>query len=953
MTTQQFASAQAALAELERLVQEAKAGDPFAPVTVLVPSRASALDIPRYLARESGSGVVGVRAFTLIDLAIDLFALSPEASGRGLLDPMIRQGALTASLARNPGVFMEVADQPGTAAALTKTSSGLDGVNVDTAASLPELVQDVLRLNDGAMAALKSACFTEAEALSGAAKLLSQPGALDQLGTIIGFMLPADQGPSTAHLLGTLSAAGMQSLAAEGSVRGVDSIYSASDSDDECRAIVRSVAELLGSGVAGHRIGVFYSASDPYRSLLARRLDEAGIEFSGPAAQDLRDSPQARGLLRLLQLDPSALDVRAVLNTMAEGSVHWSTNDLPSAAACERLYLNPPRDEEAPESDVVLDEKSHERKARRLAELAQFVSFRNALSGGLARVAKASSWPEAAAELRDFIQEFLGPRSASEHPRVSAARGEVFEIADSLSLLDGVAPAPSGGALRTALEQGINRRSGRRGKIGVGISVGTIADGVGRDLDVVILAGMAEGLAPSKVREDPLLPDHFKVELGTGLPTAEQRIALTHQQFLATLASGSRTLVFFPRGNLRGGGSYEMSRWISAGLEDPKSVVELRSYEHGIRTGAGTTNGLAPTAQEWRLRSCLSGKRNELASDDSVLHRALEIRHDRHHGAFSRFNGDLSRFAGNFFNPAKAISPTSLEDWATNPFSYFMKRVLKVSVFEDIQLELQISPIQRGELIHKALETFVLGATEGAQASTEQDLTSIGEVLFQKPENSAWLGHLWDRDRSRMLADLRRVFAADQRDAAKGWTYQQPEAGFGPAEYGKQYQHEPVNLTLLDGQEIQFLGFVDRIDRHESGAVRVIDYKTGGTSRFKGMSQTDPTAGGKKFQLPVYGLFARRLQADTAVPVQAQYWFVSQDADPIGYAVDDAVLHQLRTDASVIVSALHRGVFPHKPEESSFSNFTNLAGTAGAKHTWQRLSKASELVSLAILKDDK
>ena len=119
------------------------------------------------------------------------------------------------------------------------------------------------------------------------------------------------------------------------------------------------------------------------------------------------------------------------------------------------------------------------------------------------------------------------------------------------------------------------------------------------------------------------------------------------------------------------------------------------------------------------------------------------------------------------------------------------------------------------------------------------------------------------------------------------------------------------------------------------------------------MSQDDPTAGGKKFQLPVYGLFARSLQADAAVPVHAQYWFVSQDADPIGYAVDDVVLHQLRVNASVIVSALHRGIFPHKPEESSFSNFTNLSGTASAKHTWQRLSKTAELASLAILKDDK
>lgn len=953
MTTQQFDSTQAALAELQRLVQEAKAEDPFAPVTVIVPSRGSALDIPRYLARNSGSGVVAVRAFTLDDLAAELFALSPGAHGRALLDPMIRQGALSAALAFSPGVFEEVADQPGTAAALTKTSSALDTVQLGDGVALPDLVRDVVRLQGAALAALKPAYFTAAEACSGAAKLVTEFGVRDRLGTIIGFMLPADQGSGAEPLLEALAAAGMHVLAATGSISRIEAISSASDSDDECRAVVRSVADLLSSGVPGHRIGVFYSASDPYRSLLVRRLEEAHIEFSGPAAHQLRDSPLARGLLRLLQLNPKAMDVRGVLNVMAEGTMHWRDQELPSPAACERLYLNPPADDEAAEDDVVLDEKSPERRDRRLAEQAQFARFRTALADALTDVGTAETWTAAAAGLRNFVQGFMGPRSATEHPRVGGARAEVLEVVDSLGLLDGVAPAPSPGAVRTALGQGIERRSGRTGKIGVGVSVGTIADGVGRDLDIAIVVGLAEGLAPAKVREDPLLPDDIKTRLATGLPTAEQRAALAHQQFLSALASGQRTFVFFPRGNLRGGGAYELSRWISADLPDTSRIVELKSYEHGIRTGAGTASGLAPTAQEWRLRTCLSGGRSNLAVADGILHRALEVRYDRHHGAFSRFNGDLSRHAGSFFDPAKAISPTSLEDWVTNPFGYFMKRVLKAKVFQDLELELQISPIQRGELIHKALETFVLGTTQGAEPPTEDDLMAIGESTFQKPEGSSWLGHLWDRDRSLMLRDLRRVFAADQCDAEEGWSYQQPEAGFGPPEYGDQYQHPPVKLTLLDGQEIQFLGFVDRIDRHKSGALRVIDYKAGGTTRFKGLSQEDPTAGGKKFQLPVYGLFARTLQSEGAPPVHAQYWFVSRDDEMIGYTVSDAVVDRLRSDASVIVSALDRGIFPHKPEESTFTNFTNLAGATGAKHTWQRLSKTPELATLAILKDEK
>ncbi|MGM0930084.1 MAG: PD-(D/E)XK nuclease family protein [Actinomycetota bacterium] len=940
-----------ALAELAAMVGAVQADNPFTPVTVVVPSHASGLDVAHYLARtlNDGRGSVSVRTFTLRDLALELAAAGNLADGRTLLAPMLREGAISSVLAGDPGLFAAVADQPATARAIARTAMMLDAVDEPGDIKLPALVGEVLRVHRKAAAALTTSWLTGNEMFALAQQSLLDPETVRRLGEVIGFMLAPEESPSGGQFRTMLEErAGMTVLLATGALAPDTPVYTSSDADDEARAVVRLVAERIGAGMPGHRIGIFYSAAEPYRALLAQRLAEAGITFVGANAHRLSDAPVARGLLGLLGLDPKNPDLRLVLNVLAEGTLVWKDGKLPSSATCERLYVAPPDEDEDPDSEVP------EHLVRQRENLAAFRQFVTALSAQVEHVLQAESWTEAAAELDVLIGGYLGPRSEQERPELGAARGQVSAIVGELKLLQGIAPVPSPAALRNVLESAIQAKGGWTGKSGTGVSLGSYVDGIGRDLDAVYIVGAAEGLAPARVREDPLLPDAVREQLSPILPTVEDRAAAQKEQFLALLAAGTERVITSPRGNLRGGGAYQLSRWITADAPDGWRPTPLPSHAYGVATGAPTARGLVPTAQEWRLRRCLESDAGpSVLADDPVLPGSLEVRRHRRDGVFSRFNGNLSGRTG-LVDLDKAISPTRLEDWVLSPLAYFLRRILKVDLFEDVTLEVQISSMQKGNLLHAVLEDFVRGATDGGHAPSSTRLMELADAAFGREANPAWLGYLWERDMTTMRQDLRAVFTADQERRSAGWRYEAAEAGFGPEEQGHAYP--PAELELPDGSTARFLGKVDRIDRHASGRVKVIDYKSGKKDKYKALAAENPTAGGTRFQLPVYGLFARQLGGVPSAQVEAEYWFVSRSSGggSTGYTITDDVIDRLSADVGLVITAMHRGYFPPKPESDLYANFSTMMGHPGMKQTWHTLSGAEELRDIAaLLKGEK
>ncbi len=952
-----------ALAELARIVTEAQANNPLAPVTIMVPSHVAGLDVTRYLGRtlNDGAGHAAVHAYTLKDLATELIGADPAVRGRAPLPPTIRLGAISKALTEQPGIFAPVADQPATVRAIARTAVVLDSVqrhpetkHLETQQptdAFPQLTQEVLRLHAAAADALHTNWYTQHESFTVAAEKLQEPAVKKRLGTVIGFMLRTELQPDALMFRNRLEAAGMQHINAAGTVDEATTVITASDADDETRAVARLVVEQLDAGTPGHRIGVFYSVAQPYNALLTQRLAEVGVTFAGPAPRTLTDSPFARGLLQLLALDTADPDKRTILNILSEGTLVWREHELPSSATCERLHSNPPGEEEDDDGDTGAG-AMQSRSTRDRESFALFDAFLTALTSQVKSVQTARSWAEVSTALTTLIDLFLGPRTAQEPPERANARDTLRQLGQDLTNLDRVGPLPRPTLVGSTLEDAINSKGGWVGKIGAGVVIGRYQDAVGRDLDVVYLIGAAEGRAPTRISEDPLLPDAVRASLNGNLPTVEQRAQARKEQFFAALASGTHKTIMSPRGDLRAAGSYELTRWIS-GARIPTEKRDLPSFAHSLEHGAPTTNKVPVTEQEWRIRNLLTASnRAEVITEDPVLNRSVTLTRDRHDGVFSRFNGNLGAQAGSIMDPDRPLSPTRLEDWVTSPFSYFLKHVLKVSIFEDVGLEVQISLIQRGNLVHKILEDYVREVADDGRQPSSDRLLELAEAAFTEFTNPAWLAHVWDRHRARIRQDLHQVFDTDHATAADGWSYLAAEASFGPEETDT---YPPVELTLDDDSSIRFRGKVDRIDQHDDGRLKVIDYKTGGSSRYKKL-KTHPTAEGSRFQLPVYGLFARTLASPATSDVAAQYWFISSAGGfaNIGYEVSDDVITQLREDASLIITAIRGGVFPMRPESTSFTSFTNLMGVASVGQNWIRLQNAPELVPYAeLLKAEK
>jgi ATP-dependent helicase/nuclease subunit B len=942
MTCSNFSSVSDALAELAGIIGRAQATDPLAPVTVVVPSHASGLDVTRYLGRtlNSGEGSAGVRAFTLKDLASELVADDPALNGKRPLLPVLRLGAVSKVLNDHPGLFRDVADRPATASAIAKTAELLDAAPGPSDPALPGLTHEVLRIHGSAKEALASQWYTDHDAFILAGQKLGTTLVKRRLGTVIGFMLGTESRPSESSFRQGLEEAGMQSINASGAVGDSTTLMTASDADDEVRAVVRLVVERLAAGTPGHRIGIFHAASRPYAALLSQRLSESGVTFVGPAAHRLTDSPLARGLLQVLKLDPQQPDTRAILNIHAEGTFVWQEQKLPSSAICEKLHASPPAEDET-------GEKSSDRRAFQLEQFGIFQSFVTALAARIEQIHSSGTWSQASAGLVSLLEDFMGPRTATERPEKAAARDALSQAAFDLRHLDLVGPQPRPSLVQSAMEEAIGSKGGWTGKSGTGVVIGSYADAVARDLDVLFLVGAAEGLAPARIRENPLLPDTVRAMMACGLPTVEQRAESSKEQFFAALAAGSERIVTSPRGDLRGSGSYQISRWLNAHPDK-----ELESFAHGIENGSPTKAALPPTAQEWRLRRILTAdERTAALRDDTALQQALTVTRDRRDGIFSRFNGNLGAHAGSIVEADKALSPTRLEDWVTSPLAYFLKHVLKVNILEDVTLEVQISPQQRGILVHQVLEDYVRSITKDGLSPSSDRLMELADAAFTEFANPAWLSHVWERNQAMIRQDLQRVATEDHDRLTEGWSYLAEEASFGPEDTDS---HPPVELTLNDGTVIRFRGKVDRIDRNADGTVKVIDYKTGKADKYAPL-KNHPTADGTRYQLPVYGLFARTL-ADPQSPVAAEYWFISKAGNfaKIGYTVSDDVMEQLRADAGLIMSALRNGVFPPRPESDRYINFTTMMGAQELGQQWLKLQNAHQLQPYAqLLKAEK
>ena len=133
----------------------------------------------------------------------------------------------------------------------------------------------------------------------------------------------------------------------------------------------------------------------------------------------------------------------------------------------------------------------------------------------------------------------------------------------------------------------------------------------------------------------------------------------------------------------------------------------MASFDAGIRRME-----FPATAQEHRLRSLMVHGSTRLsvpvlaAAGDATLGAGAEVVAARRSDRFTRFDGNLAGL--DLPSPAERVtSATRLENWASCPFAYLMRNVLAVQEVENPEDELQITPRDKGSLVHQALEDFI------------------------------------------------------------------------------------------------------------------------------------------------------------------------------------------------------------------------------------------------------
>ena len=360
---------------LRRAVSEAKAGEPLAPVTVVVPSNHVGVASRRQLASGAlgpvtpgGTGLAATTFLTVYRLAELVGAPSLAAAGRRPVSTPVIAAAVRAALAESPGRFAPVAEHPATEAALVSAYQELRDCTPAALASMRASAgaADVVRLHDAARARLADDWFDEQDLMDAAVEIFAAggPGVTD-LGSVI-VHLPQRLGPHAAALLRAAAAttemhviAGSTGYArADGdvvtAVQRIDAkapvepakpptqdpqrtrVITTSDADEEVRAAVRAVVDAARNGTPLARIAVLHASPEPYARLAHEQLRAAGITTNGAAVVPLASRVLGRALLGLLALPEGGFRREDVFTWLAGAPIRYQRRPAPTTA-WERL----------------------------------------------------------------------------------------------------------------------------------------------------------------------------------------------------------------------------------------------------------------------------------------------------------------------------------------------------------------------------------------------------------------------------------------------------------------------------------------------------------------------------------------------------------------------------------------------------------------------------------------
>ncbi len=788
-------------------------------------------------------------------------------------------------------------------------------------------------------------------------------------------------------------------------------MHIAPNAHEELRWVIRRIVrEAEEDGIPFHRMAVLYRMDNPYATLILDEMRMSRIPVAGPDRSTLADSAAGRTLIGLLAMSGS--DMRR------EDVMAWLTGCPVRPAGAAAAGFNPSRwDALTRKAGIVrgaeqwrdrlnhyaerLTDAAHrlaageeitEARAERMrseaAAARQVSSFVEKLRADVEPPKDGSPWSAFCRWANDLLNRYLDlDRDVPDDEKTSLDK--IRRAIEELEAAESIRAGTTLDEFKKTVEDSLRSTIGHLGTIGTGVFVSPVRGAAGMRFERVWMVGMIEGGMPPPFRPDPLLPESDWHAAG-GDSRLKQRVAEERYDYLAAASASSRRELSYPVADPASQREAFPSRWFleqasimegspvrASGLgrlPDREWLTADESAEQALVTIA---DAAAADRHDYQLHRLLRWRRGGFAlldhpfSGEGTLAHAAKLALRRNQSRLTEFDGDLSSVAreADFLRGLRRapVSATRLESWARCPFSYFLGHVLRLSALEAPEETTSMTPLERGSLIHRILERFMTEIIEehklpppGSEWSDplRRRLFRIAGEEFDLAESRGVTGKplIWNLEKQDIRADLETFIEEDAKLRARcGTGHVLVEAGFGHG--GSPEVTEPRT-------GVRFRGYIDRVDVNPtSRSVLVIDYKTGGARQYERLSN-DPIDRGRRLQLSVYSLAARRFVTG-AGEIRAAYWFTTtrggfafhppEDSD----LEDDAVRARFQAALSAIVSGIQGGVFPANPGPDGFGGpencrFCDFDTLCAARRTelWERKKEDSLLSGYRLLAND-
>jgi ATP-dependent helicase/nuclease subunit B len=508
------------------------------------------------------------------------------------------------------------------------------------------------------------------------------------------------------------------------------------------------------------------------------------------------------------------------------------------------------------------------------------------------------------------------------------------------------------------------------------VFIASIDEARSRSFDVVFLPGLAEGLFPRKVMEDPLLLDAYREQLLTRQPDRVRRERLLLQR---AVAIASRRLIFsYPRVDVAQSRPRVPSLYALEILRAAMGrLPELRDFEKRAAEGAQSRLDW-PAPREYKdaiddaeydlvsldraLRNRQRGSVRYLVEVNAALGRSLRARAWRWKSKWSYADGlvdpgdaALSALADNGLT-RRSYSASSLQQFALCPYRFLLQAIHQLRPREEpVALE-QMDPLTRGGLFHAVqrdlfmqLQAAALLPVNRERLDQIRDIAdrTLDRVAAQYEEDLApAIPRVWNSEVEEVRADLHGWLGqlAISEDA---WIPVHFELGFGlPHDPDRDPASREAEAVLASG--VRLRGSIDLVERHESrGTLRVIDHKTGKAP------ERPPVyvGGGQALQPLLYALAAETVLGARVESSQLSYCTQRGNFKQTEIPVTPDTRMRIARVLDIIASYIDQGFLPAAPQEGACSlcDYRVVCGPYEEQRT--RRKKSDQLDALQDLRN--